>query len=614
MCIRDSLGNGHLAATNFYIQRVRILDGQTDGFYFIHSNYFSGTIRDCIVNAKWDAYVQSTPALGTCTNYVEIWNSSFTIDHTNTVFTSAIGADMHPIRVSNGTLVLNNCDLVCTNGKSATALVMGGTRGTTIYLNQSRVNVAGTNGAGTYYKFDNALLPVTWNLVANSSGILDADGKPGSIATFLNAGFASITATNTVTVTNYDGSYTYISSQGAFGDNAGQWQVGNFNGPLLQFLTSGNTVRPTGTPYPSLGDSTRPYDGIFATNITTKKTITLGGITASRALMVNASGNVTNVTSSDPANEFVHADGTTGTASGGFTVGSFIQVSGVSNHVENTFSASSVNTLYGTNQMWRTYATSNLTYAVSGLRSNVLYWMLHTNNTSTITVPATWQWPFEPNYAAPSMTGGRYIVILLLNDQGTNAWLQEAPTFQLVPGQNMVFTTNAATATVTVSTSLTPTFTTSTLTNGLILMATNANVALLRVANSNAAPVTNILGFLEKASGSPIICDANDGNNFFLTNRVTAATTIVSTNTAPGQEMTFLVIGEASGGSARTITFIPKLGNLVANLDVFGTALAVSSTGFSFSLTNGNAVEVSERIVRLNGTNMSLFISRQFAF
>lgn len=40
------------------------------------------------------------------------------------------------------------------------------------------------------------------------------------------------------------------------------------------------------------------------------------GVTASRAVFLNASGNLTNVTSSSPSTEYVHADGTVGTPSG----------------------------------------------------------------------------------------------------------------------------------------------------------------------------------------------------------------------------------------------------------------------------------------------------------
>jgi hypothetical protein len=107
------------------------------------------------------------------------------------------------------------------------------------------------------------------------------------------------------------------------------------------------------------------------------------------------------------------------------------------------------------------------------------------------------------------------------------------------------------------------------------------------------------------------VLDANHGNQFSITSRVAAATSVILTNTAEGQDIEFTILGEASGGSSRVITVIPQLGQLVANLDTFGTALA---TSFSFTLTNGNAAEVSTRIRKLNGTNIASVVSRQFSF
>jgi hypothetical protein len=83
------------------------------------------------------------------------------------------------------------------------------------------------------------------------------------------------------------------------------------------------------------------------------------------------------------------------------------------------------------------------------------------------------------------------------------------------------------------------------------------------------------------------------------------------TNGSRGQEMSVAILGEASGGTSRTITIVPQLGHLVANLDTFGSALA---TSFSFTLTNGNAGEISSSIRRLNGTNVMGIVTRQFAF
>lgn len=139
----------------------------------------------------------------------------------------------------------------------------------------------------------------------------------------------------------------------------------------------------------------------------------------------------------------------------------------------------------------------------------------------------------------------------------------------------------------------------------------NNAAVYLRAGDSNNVTLTNILGVSHKTSASVIELNANVSANFNITNRVTAATTLVFTNTTDGQTISAFVLGEASGGSARVITLVPHLGNLVASEDAFGVALALSG---SFTLTNGNAAEVSWAVRKLNGTNIAAMITRQFAF
>jgi hypothetical protein len=116
---------------------------------------------------------------------------------------------------------------------------------------------------------------------------------------------------------------------------------------------------------------------------------------------------------------------------------------------------------------------------------------------------------------------------------------------------------------------------------------------------------------VHKSSTSPIELDANAAAWFSVTNRITAATTVVFTNTSDGQEISVILLGEISGGTSRIVTLVPQLGHLVADLDTFGAPLATSS---SFTLTNGNAVEINWRVARLNGTNIAGKVSRQYAF
>jgi hypothetical protein len=73
--------------------------------------------------------------------------------------------------------------------------------------------------------------------------------------------------------------------------------------------------------------------------------------------------------------------------------------------------------------------------------------------------------------------------------------------------------------------------------------------------------------------------------------------------------MSGVVIGNAS--TSYTVTTIPNTGILVANLNDFSAALA---TSVSETLTNGNALEWSAKIHRVNGTNVMGYVSRQFKF
>lgn len=151
------------------------------------------------------------------------------------------------------------------------------------------------------------------------------------------------------------------------------------------------------------------------------------------------------------------------------------------------------------------------------------------------------------------------------------------------------------------------------------LNPTNNNNVQLTVANSNAIPVTNIFGLVERGSATPAYIVCSLVNNVVITNRVTAATAITFLDTSVGQEYSVIVPGEIAGGTSRVITLTAGgVGgtNLIANMDVFGTALAFTMT---FTLTNGNAAEINGRVSRVHisgaaPTNVVSFVSRQYAF
>lgn len=132
-----------------------------------------------------------------------------------------------------------------------------------------------------------------------------------------------------------------------------------------------------------------------------------------------------------------------------------------------------------------------------------------------------------------------------------------------------------------------------------------------KVAPTNNVTVTNLSGLVHASSASVIVIDANQSHEWTITNRITAATTLVFTNGADGQTINVNLLGEVSGGTSRVISLVPHTGTLIADEDDFSVAPATSS---SFTLTNGNGAEISWRLRRLNGTNIAGKVTRQFKF
>jgi hypothetical protein len=148
---------------------------------------------------------------------------------------------------------------------------------------------------------------------------------------------------------------------------------------------------------------------------------------------------------------------------------------------------------------------------------------------------------------------------------------------------------------------------------GALTLSDSSGSPSVRIAAGSAlsVEVTNIVGLVEVSSASVIELDFNAAGKFSITNRISAATTLVQTNGSAGQQVSVFMLGEASGGTARVVTIQPQLGFLVINEDTFGSALA---TSFSFTLTNGNGAEINSEVRRLNGSNCLAIVTRQFAF
>jgi len=323
----------------------------------------------------------------------------------------------------------------------------------------------------------------------------------------------------------------------------------------------------TSQPYGDLGYGTPTtftggWNMLVGSNAVLANTIALKGITASRALIANSSGQVTNVTSGSPSTEYVKADGTTGVPSGTgaagnsasiqfneggvfagtnffiydrtnnavslgtgnrpestlqisnssqatlfvdgtsgglgrmgirpFAIGSeasavipgyslmfqgtniltmghksifsraLLQVPGVSNHTV-ALGSSGTLTMEGTNAFYSATITGTTTFADT-FQQNTLYTLFLTNDASTVNWPASWQWvDGQTLSSAPAAQAGRYVVNVLVNGTGTNAWVAAGKSYVMSGGWGTALSTNTSTGVVSV-----------TLTNRPASIATNA--------------------------------------------------------------------------------------------------------------------------------------------
>jgi hypothetical protein len=131
-------------------------------------------------------------------------------------------------------------------------------------------------------------------------------------------------------------------------------------------------------------------------------------------------------------------------------------------------------------------------------------------------------------------------------------------------------------------------------------------------APTNNVTTTNLLGTIHQTAAATLTWDGTQGRRYAVTNRIGAATTVVVTNFVGANSIRGKILGEASGGSSRVVTFVFTTGTLVANLNDFSAALAAAS--YSETLTNGNAIEFDADFDQLNGTNVASVVTRQFKF
>ena len=188
------------------------------------------------------------------------------------------------------------------------------------------------------------------------------------------------------------------------------------------------------------------------------------GLTASRATFIDASGNLTNVTSGSPSTEYVKADGTTGTPSGGTGSTNPVTFAAGSVYITNSIQMELEPMVLRTTNMWAdggngsmftNIFTANLGGVTNILATNIL-------DGQTITL---WVWADTgvtvglPQFTATNYVDGSVIPIM------TNAWSViritrtgtftninvGTPSLSIAPGSGVTFSTNFVSRTLTVN-------------------------------------------------------------------------------------------------------------------------------------------------------------------
>lgn len=228
----------------------------------------------------------------------------------------------------------------------------------------------------------------------------------------------------------------------------------------------------------------------------------------------------------------------------------------------------------------------------AGLQGQVIDLWVYWTNTASSTI--VWPSTIDIRSNSPAVVFG-ITNIYHIWFQGTNFYVISDQ--ELTTGSGpLVLQTNATVNTPTIT--------------GYAALSGSGSTVYQRVGTNNVT-LTNTLGLVHVVSGSVVTFDCNQSKDFSVTNRLTAATTLIVTNSANGQELSAFALGEIAGGTSRVLTIIPDLGHLVFDEDTFGTALATSK---AVTVTNGNAIEIRDSVRKLNGTNIHAIVTRQGAF
>lgn len=111
---------------------------------------------------------------------------------------------------------------------------------------------------------------------------------------------------------------------------------------------------------------------------------------------------------------------------------------------------------------------------------------------------------------------------------------------------------------------------------------------------------SNIVGVFETASASVLVLNTRQQQWLDETNRMAANTTLVITNSVPGDECSVTLLGAVAGGTDYTCTLVVNTGQLIINQDGTNNAVALS---MSIPVPAGSGVEINTRTKFALGTN-----------
>ena len=332
---------------------------------------------------------------------------------------------------------------------------------------------------------------------------------------------------------------------------------------------------------------------------------TLSSLTASRPLILNASGNVTNATGTPDGTKFLRDDGTLAVPSGSGTPGG--STTQIQYNNAGAFGGSSLFT-YEEASSTGTATVRGTSVGAPSLRVAFDNGTIKRTNAMIETGLQLYDNQNDPAISlAVGYFGTGFSTVSFYTNRfyPTRTNHYDAGTF-LFP-----FRTNYANDFVAKNSVTASSFIGSgTGAAQLQLFSTNGNAAVLGIS-SDTISVTNVLGVSRRGTNN-LMFDMNFVGKFTITNKFDFAASITFSNCAEGQEYAGILSG---GGTSRVITFRADTNCLFADLDAFGVARATTK---AVTLTNGNDMEISAYVTRPLGsafgtTNVINLITRQYA-